>query len=108
MQKILHLVLKKRWFDMFASGDKTEEYREVKPHWQRIFANGLIKIGGIYHNPESVIVCFSHGYRKNRPQLYFRCRGLEVRNGRPSWGAEPGKKYFVIKIGETISEINAQ
>lgn len=31
--KILHLTLKKKWFDMIASSEKTEEYREVKMYW---------------------------------------------------------------------------
>ena len=29
MSKILHLTLKKKWFDMIASGEKKEEYREM-------------------------------------------------------------------------------
>lgn len=33
--KILHLVLKKKWFDLIASGVKTEEYRDVKPYWEK-------------------------------------------------------------------------
>lgn len=31
--KILHLTLKKKWFDMIKSGDKREEYRDIKPYW---------------------------------------------------------------------------
>ena len=27
--KILHLVLKKKWYEMQESGEKTEEYREL-------------------------------------------------------------------------------
>ena len=30
MERILRLVVKKKWFDMIASGDKKEEYRELK------------------------------------------------------------------------------
>lgn len=29
----LHLSLNKRWFDMIASGEKREEYRELSPYW---------------------------------------------------------------------------
>ena len=32
-QKILDLPLKKEWYDMIESGEKTEEYREIKPYW---------------------------------------------------------------------------
>ena len=31
--KILHLTLKKEWFDMILSGEKLEEYRDIKDYW---------------------------------------------------------------------------
>lgn len=31
----LHLVLKSKWYDKIASGEKTSEYRERKPYWDR-------------------------------------------------------------------------
>ncbi|HET8736229.1 MAG TPA: ASCH domain-containing protein, partial [Pricia sp.] len=31
--KTLHLNLKKKWFDMILSGEKKEEYREIKEYW---------------------------------------------------------------------------
>ena len=33
--KTLHLPLKKEWYNMIESGIKTEEYREVKPYWEK-------------------------------------------------------------------------
>ena len=33
--KTLYLVLKSKWYDMIASGEKREEYREVKPYWKK-------------------------------------------------------------------------
>lgn len=33
MKKILNLVITKKWFDMIKSGEKTEEYREIKSFW---------------------------------------------------------------------------
>lgn len=36
--KVLHLVLKAQWYNMIESGEKREEYREMKPYWlQRLF-----------------------------------------------------------------------
>lgn len=35
--KALHLVLKGCWYDKIASGEKTSEYREIKPYWNRRF-----------------------------------------------------------------------
>jgi len=31
--KILHLNVKKKWFDLVAYGEKKIEYREYKPYW---------------------------------------------------------------------------
>jgi len=31
--KTLTLSLNKQWFDMIKSGEKKEEYREIKPFW---------------------------------------------------------------------------
>ena len=31
MSRILYLTLKKKWFDLIASGEKTKEFREIKP-----------------------------------------------------------------------------
>lgn len=33
--------LKKQWFDKIKSGEKTHEYREVKPYWTNRLANFL-------------------------------------------------------------------
>ena len=38
--KILKLTLKKQYFDQIISGEKLEEYREVKKHWiSRLITN---------------------------------------------------------------------
>lgn len=35
MRKVLHLAVSKKWFDLIASGAKREEYREIKPYWEK-------------------------------------------------------------------------
>ncbi len=35
--KILHLNLKKMWFDLILCGEKKEEYREIKIYWLKRF-----------------------------------------------------------------------
>lgn len=32
-KKVLTLTISKKWFDMILSGEKTEEYLEIKPYW---------------------------------------------------------------------------
>lgn len=34
---MLTLPIKKKWFDMILSGEKKEEYREIKPYYERRF-----------------------------------------------------------------------
>ena len=43
--KVLHLNLKREWFDKIASGEKTIEYRELKDYWiTRLMFEGKDKI----------------------------------------------------------------
>lgn len=97
--KTLKLVLKKKWYDMIASGEKKEEYRELKAYWIDRLSESLEPcwFGHPYDS-----VTFYLGYAKNRPSMTFVVDGIEIRNGREEWGAEPGKKYFVIKLGERL------
>jgi hypothetical protein len=110
MSKVLHLTLKKKWFDMISSGEKNEEYREIKKHWvQRICNDHKGMIGGDFMDAHTVCaytfksfewVYFTNGYRANSEIMRRRCLGITIETGIPEWGAEPGKKYFVIKLGE--------
>ena len=38
---ILPLVLKKKWYDLIAFGEKQEKYREAKPYWNKRIGAGL-------------------------------------------------------------------
>lgn len=106
--KTLDLILKKKWYDMIASGEKKEEYRELTDYWGRrltTIPNGMLLFS--YRNGYEPIpfkhfddVNFHLGYAKDRPTMNLKVEGIEVREGRPEWGAEPGKKYYVIKLGE--------
>lgn len=111
--KTLHLTLKKKWFDMIASGEKTEEYREIKKHWvQRICDEHEGMMGGDFMDAHTVCaytfrqfdaVVFCNGYSGGAPLMSFRNPTISIDTGNPEWGAEPGKKYFVIKLGERVS-----
>lgn len=108
--KILHLTLKKKWFDMIASGEKKEEYREKRTFWCRRLVDGYSeseKNGKIYFSLPAKkfdAVHFVNGgnFHPKHPSITMQCLGIELREGRPEWGAEPGTTYFVIKLGERI------
>jgi len=95
--KILHLTLKKKWFDMIKSGLKPEEYREIKPYW----TNRLISSDGITYNNFD-IVRFKNGYG-DVPFFDIKCAGIYIGKGQPQWGA-PDKDVFIIKLGEIIKD----
>ena len=39
--KFVTLTIKKRWMDAIMRGEKLEEYREIKPFYDRIFIDKL-------------------------------------------------------------------
>lgn len=95
---MLILPIKKKWFDMILSGEKKEEYREIKPYWevrlQTAFgANGI----GVAKKE----VMFRNGYGKNAPHFIALC-SFKIGTGRTKWGAERDKQYFVLQIHEIL------
>ena len=100
--KMLTLPIKKKWFDMILSREKTEEYREIKPYWDIRFKNSLYDITlENWVNPiikfAQGTVIFKNGYQKNAPKI--KCF-IELKQGygKTEWGAEPKKLYYVLKI----------
>lgn len=118
--KTLTLPLKKQWFDLIKSGEKKEEYREIKPYYIRQFIkfeplkNDLIRdynfhisfdegeingIEGELLNLKYDVLEFSLGYPKaddTERRLEFKNPKIRIGQGKPEWGAEYGKQYFVI------------
>ena len=89
MEKDLFLTLKAQWYDMIESGEKKEEYREIKPYWQK-------RLEGKDYDT----VTFSYGYTKRK--MTYKCNGIRKDKGNPKWGAESEIIYYVISLGERI------
>lgn len=100
---ILHLNLKKKWFDMILSGEKKEEYREISAYWTRVFSSH-VRIKGMNYHPSDVIICFSNGYSKDRRQFKIECNGLRVGRGRYSWGGSEDKQFFILSLGNIVDK----
>lgn len=67
---MLILTLKKKWFDMIRSGEKKEEYREIKPYYTSRFCNVVLHNGGHFEKigKEDLplgTVKFRNGYAAN-------------------------------------------
>lgn len=105
--KILHLTLKKQWYQLIESGIKKEEYREIKDYWEnRLCDDPQIDKSGWRFNfivKQYDAVLFKNGYSKTARSMLVKWEGMKIGTGNPEWGAEPGKEYFVIKLGEIIN-----
>ncbi len=100
--KTLHLNLKRKWFDMILSGEKTEEYRDMSDYWDiRLGMSELLEYPELTHNFKTVT--FSNGYAKKRPQFVIELKRIIIGEGKPEWGAELGKKYFILELGKIIA-----
>ena len=106
--KTLTLSLKKKWYDMIASGEKKEEYRERTPYWHKRLCNLVWEdVDRYYKIKHFDAVTFTLGYpRKDdmERRMTFRIERIAVGGGKPEWGAEPYKSYFIIRLGERIKE----
>ena len=49
--------------------------------------------------PWPVPVIFRNGYSKDSPEVVCKCI-VQFGEGKPEWGADPGKLYYVLKIQE--------
>lgn len=110
--KTLTLSLKRKWFDLIKSGEKKEEYREIKPRYLEMFCTTLRGFEANRSNNFDVSfhlkwpeeqgfdrLVFTLGYPKaddTERRLEFKNPKIRIGTGRPEWGAEYGKQYFII------------
>lgn len=110
--KVLHLPIKKRWFDMIKSRVKKEEYRQVKPYWINRLADELEGFAGgdfmdlnreiAYKYKPFTHVLLKNGYARDSPVLLVEVLGLDLALGRPEWGAPTDEQVFILKLGEIV------
>jgi len=89
--RILHLTVKKKWYDMIAIGEKREEYREIKSYWEK-------RLSRKYD-----AVCFRNGYSPDAPTMIVELKSIHKGIGITKWGA-PKNKVFVLKLGKILSK----
>lgn len=98
---MLILPIKKRWFDMILSGEKKEEYRDIKPYYRsRLISAGYLDQYGLPTLKHGKVL-FRNGYSKASPS-FMALVTVDIKTGNSDWGAEPGKEYYVLSIKEII------
>lgn len=94
---MLVLPIKKKWFDMIASGEKKEEYREIKPYYTTRFQN--LWRGSLIGGRAERKIMFRNGYSSKSPSFIAICT-IDIGIGKEEWGAEPRKEYYRLHIKE--------
>jgi len=89
--KILHLTLKKKWFDMILSGKKDEEYRELKEYW-------ATRLEGRNYD----VVKFRNGYMKDSPKMTVEYKGFRRGFGSVNHGAPESNHVYIIMLGKVL------
>lgn len=108
-KKVLTVHLAEPWYSMIVSGQKTEEYRVIKPYWiKRLTANCevLYDVAAETHCGEVLYCPYTHilfvrGYPKgNKPSVEKEIESITI--GKPKKGLCPDKwldeEFFVIKF----------
>jgi len=116
---ILHIPIKKKWFDMIKAGVKLEEYREIKPFWacrllsEQVFDKYLRdELDGDSEYESTLadnflqydLVQARNGYGHAVPSITWQHKGIRIGKPNPEW-CEPediGKILFILEIGERI------
>ena len=107
-KKVLTLNVSKQWLDMIVAGEKTEEYREIKPYWiKRLTTNCEVAYdvaletycGKVLYRPYTHVL-FINGYRKDSPRIEKEIESITI--GKPKKCIFPDKwldkEFFVIKF----------
>ena len=88
---MLTLPIKKKWFDMIASGIKKEEYRAVTNYYNARLAKLSCPCK----------IRLRVGYQKESPIIECTIKSISIGFGNIEWGAEPNTLYFILAISET-------
>ncbi len=92
--RVLHLNLKRKWYDMISSGEKTEEYREIKPYWTKRLKDFLVE------KPFDYII-FKNGYNSNSPEMKVELLDINFGVSIYEWSGET-KDCYVLSLGKII------
>ena len=94
--KILHLTLKKIWFDLIASGQKKNEYREYKDYWKTRLMESHMEF------KQYDEIHFRNGYGNDKPFMRVECLSIGYINGSKINYLLNNVQYFDIRLGKVL------
>ena len=111
---------------MIATGEKKEEYREIKPYWEKRFLQCNADLyterskhqckkqqcvrcitesnGGEFKQFDTIT--FRNGYTANAHTMVVECLGIEIGKAKPEWSDNWQGEVFIIKLGKVLSITN--
>jgi hypothetical protein len=98
LNETLRLPIKGKWFDKCISGEKKEEYRDIKPYYLRRFKNHDNTFKPFKY------VELINGYGHRSPRAVFECKGIREGLGDIRMGA-PFVYCYIIELGKMIKHI---
>ena len=120
----VNLVLKGQWFDMILSGEKLEEYRELKPYWATrlsllpydwckdidVFKEQFVPSDTMFEQQlrHFNTITFRHGYSKTARTMVVECKGISFGLCRPEWSGNMQGEHFVISLGKILKTENCE
>lgn len=104
---MLILPIKGKWLNMILSGEKGDEYREIKPYWTvRIMrwlgypaseTKAVMELLRRQGTQKARWVVLQNGYGRNAPRVEVLCT-LSIGTGEEAWGAERGQEYYRFHV----------
>ena len=99
---ILHLTVKKKWFDKIASGEKKVEYREIKDYWiSRLCISYKVASKKMLEFKKYDEIHFKNGYSKKVPFMRVNHKYTVVVNGKDT-DLKIDRNVFAIYLGNVL------
>jgi len=102
--RILHITLKKKWFDMSHPDIhrdliKDEEYREIKPYW-------IQRLRPLIEEKKPFMILAKNGYLRESPFFERLCMSVGIDFPVPRWtDGDTRSLHFVLNYNPVFSEL---
>ena len=93
--KTVTMPIQKKWFNMIISGEKKEEYREVKEYWRK----------RLLHDKVDRLKLIN-GYGSDKPYIIIELKDIKMGLGNPYHGAPLNVWVYILKLGEIVERGN--
>lgn len=100
-KRLIVFHLKEKWFRMYQEGYKMEEYREPIEKWLLHIAKHAYQL----RLQDGIVAELDLAYPKKDDfsrKLFFQIENFTVGFGDMRLGAEPGKVYYITKMGRRL------